>query len=76
VRGSPVAWTVLRNIEPGHYRAEWAYGQRSLEVIVMPERVTRIAWRAVAWFGKGSGTDRMVPMAAAEAVELRAVTAA
>jgi hypothetical protein len=63
LRSRPFVCAVMRNIEPGAYIAEWAYGRLALDVVVLPERVTRVDWRAVAWFGQGSGTDRMVPMA-------------
>jgi hypothetical protein len=64
LRGRLVTCAVLHNVEPGRYLAEWVYGRLALDVIVFPRQVTRVDWREMAWFGRGSGYDRMVPPAA------------
>jgi hypothetical protein len=44
-------------LTPGHYVAAWRFGRLALDVLVLPNRVTRVDWRAAA---TGRDTDRMV----------------
>jgi hypothetical protein len=65
LRGREYLAAVMRNLTPGHYLAEWRFGRLTLDVLVLPNRVTRVDWRAAS---VGRETDRMVPIAPAAAV--------
>jgi len=59
--GSIVHSFNVPNLTPGHYLAEWRFGRLTLDVLVLPNRVTRVDWRVAS---VGRETDRMVPIAA------------
>src|SRR5262249_26618851 len=60
LRGRAYIAAVMRNLTPGHYLALWRFGRLALHVLVLPNRVTRVDWRAAP---VGRGAERGVPTA-------------